>query len=122
MDRHHRFRACQELGIECTFDTPKIFDQLEEKDYVISVNLERRNLTDYWRGVLVLKRKPIRSEIARRHMLKGKSLDPNESRVDTNKELAKSAGLSKSKLRKIEIIENEALSNPKYKEYRDKAG
>ena len=68
-----------------------------------------------------MKRKPIQSEIARRNILKGKSLDSNESRVDTNKELAKSVGLSKSKLRKIEIIENEAHSNPKYREYRDKA-
>ena len=55
-----------------------------------------------------MKRKPIQSEIARRNILKGKRLDSNESRDDTNKELAKSVGLSKSKLRKIEIIERSA--------------
>ena len=65
LDGHHRFRACKELGIECIFDPPKSFDdQLEEKDYVISVNLERRNLTEYRRGVLALERKLIQSEIA----------------------------------------------------------
>jgi hypothetical protein len=46
---------------------------------------------------LALKRKPIQSEIARRNILKGKRLDSNESKVDTNKVLAKSVGLSKSK-------------------------
>lgn len=124
LDGHHRYRACRELGIQCESEPPKSFDdQLEEKDYVIGVNLERRNLTDFQRGILVLRRKPIRSEIALRNMLKGKTLESNESRVDTNKELAKSAGLSKSKLRKIEIIENVAKNeaSPKYKEYRDKA-
>jgi hypothetical protein len=63
---------------------------------------------------LALKRKPIQSEIAMRNMLRGKTLDSFESRVDTNKELAKSAGLSKSKLRKIEIVQKEAP--PKYLE------
>lgn len=61
-----------------------------------------------------MKRKPIQSEIAMRNMLRGKTLDSFESRVDTNKELAKSAGLSKSKLRKIEIVQKEAP--PKYLE------
>ena len=31
LDGHHRFRACKELGIECTFDTPKIFISLKRR-------------------------------------------------------------------------------------------
>ena len=72
LDGHNRLRACKELGIECRYEIKEFDDddQLEEKDHVISVNLERRNLSEYQRGVLVLKRKPILSEIARRNMLK----------------------------------------------------
>ena len=61
-----------------------------------------------------MKRKPIQSEIARRNMLRGKTLDSNESRVDTNKELAESVGLTKTTLYKIETIQKEA--SPKYLE------
>ena len=95
LDGHHRYRACKELGIECRYEIKRFNDRLEEKDHVIGVNVARRNLSEYNEGVLILKRKPIRSEIAMRNMLRGKTLDSNESRVDTNKELAKSAGLSR---------------------------
>lgn len=111
LDGHNRLRACKELGIECRYEIKEFDDQLEEKDYVISVNLERRNLSKYQLGILVLKRKPIQSEIGRRRILSGKTLDSFESRVDTNKELAESAGLTKSTLRKIEIIQRQAPLN-----------
>ena len=58
LDGHHRYRACRELGIQCESEPPKSFDdQLEEKDYVIGVNLERRNVSDYQKGIMILKRK-----------------------------------------------------------------
>ena len=59
-------------------------------------------------------KKRILQEIATRNMLKGKFLDLNKSRVDTNKELGKLSGYSKDTVRKVDRIQNEAP--PKYLE------
>jgi ParB-like chromosome segregation protein Spo0J len=50
LDGHHRFKACQELGIEESKTTTREFkDKLEEKLFVIDCNLSRRQLNDFQR-------------------------------------------------------------------------
>src|SRR5437879_2963640 len=44
LDGHNRFRACKELGIPLQFHTKVFKDPLEEKEIVIDVNLNRRQL------------------------------------------------------------------------------
>jgi ParB-like chromosome segregation protein Spo0J len=47
LDGHHRFRVCEELGIEPDFEVRKFEDKLLEKKFVIEANLRRRHLTKF---------------------------------------------------------------------------
>ncbi|HYT43099.1 MAG TPA: ParB N-terminal domain-containing protein [Methylomirabilota bacterium] len=47
LDGHHRFRACRELGIPLQYLTKECKDPLEEKQYLIDVNLRRRQLNEF---------------------------------------------------------------------------
>jgi hypothetical protein len=65
LDGHHRFRALQELGIDCKYTVIDFANELQEKLFVIDINLKRRHLNKFQRAELVLKEKPILEEIAR---------------------------------------------------------
>jgi ParB-like chromosome segregation protein Spo0J len=47
LDGHHRFRACNELGMEPDFEVRKFEDKLLEKKFVIEANLRRRHLNNF---------------------------------------------------------------------------
>jgi ParB-like chromosome segregation protein Spo0J len=49
LDGHHRFQACKELGIPLKYQTKEFEDSLEEKQFVIEVNLRRRQLNEFQR-------------------------------------------------------------------------
>jgi 16S rRNA G966 N2-methylase RsmD len=50
LDGHHRFKACQELGIAIDFFPPMKFENIfDEKEFVIETNLRRRHLTEFQR-------------------------------------------------------------------------
>lgn len=104
LDGHHRYRACHELEIKCSYVVNDFENELLEKLFVIDSNLKRRHLNDFQRVELALKSKPILEDIARRQMLSGKTLDLNQSRVDTNKEVGRLAARSKDTVRKVETI------------------
>lgn len=50
LDGHHRYRVCQELGIDPKFEKKVFSNKLLEKKFVIEANLRRRQLTDFVRG------------------------------------------------------------------------
>ena len=106
LDGHHRFKACQELGIEPA-KTIKEFDNiLYEKLFVIDSNLKRRHLNTFQRTELALNKKPILEAIAKQRMLKGKKADPSQKsdkgRVD--EQIAKDAMTSRDTIRKVQTI------------------
>jgi hypothetical protein len=73
LDGHHRFRACQELGIEpkYTITTEEFSDKklLDETLFVMDCNLPRRNLNNFQKAELALKKlKPILEDKAKRNM------------------------------------------------------
>src|SRR5271157_4512195 len=47
LDGHHRYRACNELGIEPDFEVRRFEDKLLEKKFVIEANLRRRHLNNF---------------------------------------------------------------------------
>ena len=47
LDGHNRYQICQELGIEPRFETKIFEDELEEKEFVIEINLKRRQLNNF---------------------------------------------------------------------------
>ena len=90
-------------------------DELDEELYVYEINRARRQLTTFQQVELVLKEKPIRAKIAEQNMKAGKTLSRNQERVHVDEVLAKSAGVSKDTLNKVEKVLQAVQENPNRK-------
>jgi 16S rRNA G966 N2-methylase RsmD len=141
LDGHHRYRAWViDLGRLVT-EMPKptvadYNDKLQEKMFVINVNLKRRQLNSFQRISLALKAKPILEEIAKRNQKAGIKIDNDNdtsvrnqtqvgcggsgggggggSRVD--EQIGKRAGgVGKDTVRKVEIILEKGTKEQIYK-------
>jgi ParB-like chromosome segregation protein Spo0J len=59
LDGHHRYKICEELGIEPKFEVIDFADEFEEQLFVIEANLQRRQLSNFQRVELELKMESI---------------------------------------------------------------
>jgi hypothetical protein len=66
LDGHNRFRACKELGIPLQYHTKGFDDPLEEKKFIIEVNLNRRHLTEFQKAEQGYLLEGIEGELAKR--------------------------------------------------------
>jgi ParB-like chromosome segregation protein Spo0J len=71
LDGHHRFRACKELGIPLQYHTKEFKDSLDEKEFLIEVNLRRRQLNEFQRVEIGYSLENIEKERAKRRMSLG---------------------------------------------------
>jgi len=69
LDGHHRYRACQELGIEPRTMEREFENTLLEKKSIIEINRNRRHLTPFQRIELQHDLESIESELARKRQL-----------------------------------------------------
>jgi hypothetical protein len=118
LDGHHRFKACQELGIsekELKIEIKKFKNKLEEKLFVIDCNLTRRHLNSFQRTELALKSKPILEDIVRQNnesKLPEKGEKGFKSISDRNltpigkidEQIGRKAGVSRDTVRKVQTI------------------
>src|SRR5918995_1372857 len=116
LDGHHRYKACQELGIEPKTLVREFKDKLDEQLFVIDCNLIRRQLNNFQKTELALKSKPILEAIVKRNeSLGGKSGKGGRNltplgRVDDR--IGERAGVSRDTVRKVEkILENKRISD-----------
>lgn len=68
LDGYHRYKICKELGFtqsQIKYEVKDFDDPLEEKRFVIDINLKRRQLNDFQKAELAYKLKEIESEKAR---------------------------------------------------------
>ena len=68
LDGYTRFRACKELQIEPRIKIREFDDQLHEKQFIIQINRNRRQLTPFQRVELEHKYQTIQSELAKKRM------------------------------------------------------
>ena len=109
LDGHHRFRACQQLGIECNYTELNFDNKLLEKLFVIDANLKRRHLNSFQRIELALSSKSILQEIAKRNeSLGGKGVRNLTPLRRVDREIGRFAGVSYDTVRKVELISNVA--------------
>jgi hypothetical protein len=121
LNGHHRYKACQELGIEPKMLVREFKDKLDEQLFVIDCNLIRRQLNNFQRTELALKSKPILEAIVKRNESLGgkggkggRNLTPL-GRIDER--IGERAGVSRGTVRKVEkILENESITADKIKE------
>jgi hypothetical protein len=95
LDGHHRFRACKELGIPLQFQTEEFNDSLEEKQFLIEVNLRRRQLNEFQRVEIGYSLENIEKERAKRRMsLGGQRAGLANKKEETTKIMNKGEHLS----------------------------
>jgi ParB-like chromosome segregation protein Spo0J len=69
LDGHNRLKICQELGIEPKFEVKKFLDPLQEKEFVIEINVKRRHLNCFQIAELEYKMEEIYRERAKQRSL-----------------------------------------------------
>jgi hypothetical protein len=123
VDGHNRFEICSKNGIH--FDTKEHqFNSREDViEWIIRNQFGRRNLPIYERAKLVLKLEAVIRERAKANQREhggtapGKTLNQNSGEVckpiNTDRELAKAAGVSHDTIGKVKIIEQEATPEQK---------
>ncbi len=65
LDGHSRFRICQELGLSPKYESRTFTSVLEEREFIVTVNLMRRHLNDLDRAALAQELERIESERAK---------------------------------------------------------
>lgn len=117
IDGHNRYRIAQKHGLP--FRTSEM-DFESENDaiiWIIKNQFGRRNLSKYDRSVLALRLKPAIAEKAKKNQIR-KSVSQNSVKqkpIDTQRELAKIAGVSHDTIHKVEVIEAKADEDLKNK-------
>lgn len=115
VDGHNRWKISAHHG-GIIFTTKRIMfrDRDEVKAWIIQNQFGRRNLSAYDRSVLALKLKPLIQEKAKENLHQGQEpLQKSVNPVNTQKELAKAAGVSHDTIHKVEKIEAEASEKTK---------
>ena len=113
LDGHHRYKACQDLGIEPETIVREFSDKSEEQLFVIDCNLTRRQLNNFQRAELALKSKSILTDIAKKNMSLGGKGSKDLETLDNkgvSGEIGKLAGVSHETVRKVQkILENKRI-------------
>jgi len=69
LDGHHRYKICKDLDIPIKYEIKYFDDAIEEKKFVIDINLKRRQLNDFQKAELAYKLEDIYKEQARLRQL-----------------------------------------------------
>jgi site-specific DNA-methyltransferase (adenine-specific) len=69
LDGHHRYKICKDLGIPIKYEIKYFDTAIEEKRFVIDINLKRRQLNDFQKAELAYKLEDICKEQARLRQL-----------------------------------------------------
>jgi N6-adenosine-specific RNA methylase IME4 len=116
IDGHHRYEACKKLGIPFKCETRYFENEIAELEYIHDVNDKRRHYNEFQRAEQALKLKDELAKKARENkVLAGKGIaltNVGKSTMNVQEELAKSAGVSKGTLNKVEQI----IRSPLFKE------
>lgn len=115
LDGHTRYEICQKHGLFYRTETRKFDSVLDEKIYVITVNLKRRQLTDMQKIIMAEPLERLIAEKAKRQQgtrtdLTFSSKEEKVAPIDTAKEVAKQIGVSKSTYERGKKIRDEGTS------------
>jgi DNA modification methylase len=91
LDGYHRYRACLDLGLDSKIEIIEFSDPVSEKEFVIVINLKRRQLNSFQISELGYKLEEIEREKARKRQLKylknvGDSYSSSSAPNGTNEE------------------------------------
>ena len=130
VDGHNRYEICQKHNISFkTISFPQPNPTRDDlKIWIITNQFSRRNLDAYQRGLLALVLKPLLAAKAKENLklslgrgVKGSQISV-DLKVDTQKEMAKIAGVSHDTISKVETIEKHAIPDVRERIGRKEAG
>lgn len=113
IDGHNRYEICTRLGSAYEVEWMQFADRSDVIEWIIKNQFGRRNLSDYQRGVLALRMKPIMEERAKAQQIR-KPADFVSQKSDEQKPIradeavSELANVSRDTIRKIERIEEVA--------------
>lgn len=111
VDGHNRHEICERLEIPYSIVEIEFSNRGEATEWIIKNQFGRRNISDYQRGVLALKLKPVIEERARANQQGGQGgilLRQNSdeaSPIRTDEAVSELANISRDTIRKVEKIE-----------------
>lgn len=113
LDGHNRYNICTKHNLPFATKQAMVETREEAIEWIILNQFGRRNLPLYERAKLALRLKPVIAEKAKEQQRGGQggvllSQKSVEAKVDTQKELAKTAGVSHDTIAKVEKIEEKA--------------
>lgn len=115
VDGHNRWNiSAQHGGIRFEIKPMQFESREAVKEWIIKNQLGRRNIPNYVRAELALKLKPMIAEKAEKNLHQGNEpLQKSVNPVNTQKELAKAAGVSHDTIHKVEKIQAKAPEETK---------
>lgn len=120
IDGHNRYRIAQKYGLTYRTVEKQFTDRNDAERWIILNQFGRRNLSAYDRSILALKLKPIIAEKAKENLKVGAEitntgLQKSVKAVNTQKELAKVAGVSHDTIAKTGLTnwKRQSISPPK---------
>jgi len=115
VDGHNRYEICQRHGIAFRTEPREFPDRDAAKLWIIDNQLSRRNISAYARVSLELKKAPLIAKMAREHLktaapgIRGGSPRLNlDKAIDTAKEIADLAGVSRAQVARVQKIDEKA--------------
>ena len=85
LDGHHRYKSCKELDIEPKIEVKSFDNLLDEKEFVIEINLKRRQLNSFQKAQQAYKLEQIEKERSRQRQLSGlKNVNSSFTPIDGN--------------------------------------
>jgi hypothetical protein len=126
VDGHHRFDICSRLGIPFKTEAIELPDREHAKEWIITNQLARRNISLYQRARLVMKREEIIAARAKERQRQHGNTHPGKKKTlhhqvgevisdesTTDRRLAKMADTSHTTIHRARVIEKEASEEVK---------
>jgi len=112
LDGHTRYEICLKHGLSYRTEVREFDSELDEKIFVVDVNLKRRHLTDMQKIIMAEPLEKLIAEKAKRQQgtrtdLTFSSKEEKVAPIDTAKEVAKQIGVSKSTYERGKKIRDE---------------
>jgi ParB-like chromosome segregation protein Spo0J len=125
LDGHHRYKICTKLYIPIKYEIRSFNNSIEEKRFVIDINLKRRQLNDFQKAELAYKLEALYKEQARlRQLSKLKNVkdtlplpsnEVNDEKGETADIISKKTGISRGTYERAKKIIEEGTEEVKEK-------
>lgn len=120
IDGHNRYEICTRFGASYEVEWMQFDERSDVIEWIIKNQFGRRNLSDYQRGVLALRMKPIMEDRARAQQLSTlvqnaavSQISDERKPIRTDEAVSELANVSRDTIRKIERIEEVAAPEVK---------